>query len=157
MKDLWQLLLRMEITAKLSHLTSASVRAKEALRLRRKQFFTSQHVRIFAKYYACHSILTSVLDPLVPQRLYKYAFRMPPVVGAYEYAGGGLQSCAEQFVRPKVLHQRCIVNSPPYSTFLRGRTWAQINQQLVPRENKTRSCKKIQELYYSLRRSRPST
>lgn len=37
-------------TEELSHLTSATVRAKEALRLRRKQFFTSQHVSKHSAY-----------------------------------------------------------------------------------------------------------
>ncbi|KAF5385658.1 hypothetical protein D9757_005460 [Collybiopsis confluens] len=69
------------------HLTSATVRAKEARRLRRKQFFTSQHT---------HSSLGGFTSDV---------FRILSVVGAYEYAGGGLQFCAEQFVRPKAMEE----------------------------------------------------
>ncbi|KIK69520.1 hypothetical protein GYMLUDRAFT_33890 [Collybiopsis luxurians FD-317 M1] len=71
----------------LEHLTSAAVRAKEARRLRRKQFFSSQHT---------HSSLGGFTSDV---------FRILSVVGAYEYAGGGLSFCAEQFVRPKAMEE----------------------------------------------------
>ncbi|KAJ4482133.1 P-loop containing nucleoside triphosphate hydrolase protein [Lentinula aciculospora] len=71
----------------LRHLTSASARAKEALRLRRKQFFASQHT---------HSSLGGFTSDI---------FRILSVVGAYEYAGGGTQFCASHFVRSKAMEE----------------------------------------------------
>ncbi|KAJ3747262.1 P-loop containing nucleoside triphosphate hydrolase protein [Lentinula detonsa] len=71
----------------LAHLTSAAVRAKEALRLRRKQFFASQHT---------HSSLGGFTSDI---------FRVLSIVGAYEYAGGGVEFCAEHFVRPKAMEE----------------------------------------------------
>ncbi len=68
----------------LAHLKSESVKAKEALRLRRKAFFQSQQT---------HSSLGKGTSDM---------FRVLSVVGAYEYAGGGLKFCGEHFVRPKV-------------------------------------------------------
>ncbi|KAJ3895464.1 P-loop containing nucleoside triphosphate hydrolase protein [Lentinula edodes] len=72
---------------KLKHLTSAAVRTKEALRLRRKQFFASQHT---------HSSLGGFTSDI---------FRVLSIVGAYEYAGGGAQFCAEHFVQPKAMEE----------------------------------------------------
>ncbi|KAF9077697.1 P-loop containing nucleoside triphosphate hydrolase protein [Rhodocollybia butyracea] len=71
----------------IKHLTSAAVRAKEVLRLRRKQFFTSQHT---------HSSLGAFTSDI---------FRILSVVGAYEYAGAGLQFCNDHFVRPKAMEE----------------------------------------------------
>ncbi|KAJ3521662.1 hypothetical protein NM688_g8987 [Phlebia brevispora] len=71
----------------LAHLTSEAVRAKEARRLRRKAFFQSQET---------HASLGNHASDV---------FRMLSVVGAYEYAGGGHQFCAEHFVRPKAMEE----------------------------------------------------
>ncbi|KAK0504014.1 P-loop containing nucleoside triphosphate hydrolase protein [Armillaria luteobubalina] len=68
----------------LGHLKSENVKAKEALRLRRKAFFQSQQT---------HSSLGKGTSDM---------FRVLSVVGAYEYAGGGLKFCGEHFVRPKI-------------------------------------------------------
>lgn len=70
--------------ADMSNLTSDSVKAKEALKLRRKAFYKSQQT---------HSSLGGGTSD---------SFRELSVVGAYEYAGGGLKFCAQHFVRPKV-------------------------------------------------------
>ncbi|KAK0187982.1 P-loop containing nucleoside triphosphate hydrolase protein [Armillaria mellea] len=71
----------------LAHLKSESVKAKEALRLRRKAFFQSQET---------HSSLGKGTSDM---------FRVLSVVGAYEYAGGGLKFCGEHFVRPKAMEE----------------------------------------------------
>ncbi|KAJ3854045.1 P-loop containing nucleoside triphosphate hydrolase protein [Lentinula lateritia] len=71
----------------LKYLTSAAVRTKEALRLRRKQFFASQHT---------HSSLGGFTSDI---------FRVLSIVGAYEYAGGGAQFCTEHFVQPKAMEE----------------------------------------------------
>ncbi|KAJ3822852.1 P-loop containing nucleoside triphosphate hydrolase protein [Lentinula raphanica] len=70
-----------------THFTSAAVRAKEALRLRRKKYFASQHT---------HSSLGGFTSDI---------FRILSVVGAYEYAGGGAEFCTEHFVRPKAMEE----------------------------------------------------
>ncbi|KAG6903245.1 hypothetical protein C0995_000140 [Termitomyces sp. Mi166 len=71
----------------LSHLNSATVKAKEAQRLRRKAFFESQHR---------HASLGQNTSDI---------FKILSVVGAYEYAGGGHVFCAEHFVRPKAMEE----------------------------------------------------
>lgn len=71
----------------LAHLKSESVKAKEVLRLRRKAFFQSQET---------HSSLGKGTSDM---------FRVLSVVGAYEYAGGGLKFCGEHFVRPKAMEE----------------------------------------------------
>ncbi|KAK0464536.1 P-loop containing nucleoside triphosphate hydrolase protein [Desarmillaria tabescens] len=71
----------------LGHLKSETVKAKEALRLRRKAFFQSQQT---------HSSLGKGTSDM---------FRVLSVVGAYEYAGGGLKFCGEHFVRPKAMEE----------------------------------------------------
>ncbi|KAG7443024.1 P-loop containing nucleoside triphosphate hydrolase protein [Guyanagaster necrorhizus] len=71
----------------LGHLKSESVKVKEALRLRRKAFFQSQQT---------HSSLGTGTSDM---------FRVLSVVGAYEYAGGGLKFCGEHFVRPKAMEE----------------------------------------------------
>ncbi|KAF5369365.1 hypothetical protein D9758_002690 [Tetrapyrgos nigripes] len=71
----------------LAHLKSASVREKEALRIRRKAFYTSQRT---------HSSLGKFTSDV---------FRILSVVGAYEFEGGGLQFCAQHFVRPKAMEE----------------------------------------------------
>ncbi|KAG6868632.1 hypothetical protein C0993_000222 [Termitomyces sp. T159_Od127] len=71
----------------LSHLTSASVKAKETQRSRRKAFFESQHT---------HASLGQYTSDI---------FKILSVVGAYEYSGGGHTFCAEHFVRPKAMEE----------------------------------------------------
>ncbi|KAK7056793.1 putative ATP-dependent RNA helicase DHR1 [Paramarasmius palmivorus] len=71
----------------MSHLTSEKVREKEALRARRKAFFTSQHVHSSLGNYSSDS------------------FKALSVVGAYEYARGGLDFCQQHFVRAKAMEE----------------------------------------------------
>ncbi|KIP08553.1 hypothetical protein PHLGIDRAFT_29519 [Phlebiopsis gigantea 11061_1 CR5-6] len=71
----------------LSHIRSEAVRVKEARRLRRKVFFESQEL---------HASLGDHASDI---------FRILSVVGAYEYAGGGHQFCADHFVRPKAMEE----------------------------------------------------
>ncbi|KAK1229881.1 putative ATP-dependent RNA helicase DHR1 [Marasmius sp. AFHP31] len=71
----------------LSHLNSEKVRAKEAARSRRKLFHSSQHI---------HSSLGKYSSDI---------FKMLSVVGAYEYAGGGLEFCKEHFVKLKAMEE----------------------------------------------------
>lgn len=87
----------------LSHIRSEAVRAKETSRLRRKAFFESQEVSraTFHRFirYLTHTALQ------IHASLGDHAsdvFRILSVVGAYEYAGGGHEFCADHFVRPKV-------------------------------------------------------
>lgn len=70
--------------ANLKNLNSEKVQAKEALRLKRKAYFKSQQT---------HSALGNGTSDM---------FRLLSVVGAFEYAGGGIKFCAQHFVRPKV-------------------------------------------------------
>ncbi|KAJ7212117.1 P-loop containing nucleoside triphosphate hydrolase protein [Mycena pura] len=53
----------------------------------RKEFFRTQHM---------HSALGNFTSDV---------FRMLSVVGAYEFAGGGLQFCSQHFVRPKAMEE----------------------------------------------------
>ncbi|KAK7469227.1 putative ATP-dependent RNA helicase DHR1 [Stygiomarasmius scandens] len=76
-----------DVPEELSHLKSAAVREKEALKSRRKAFYTSQHT---------HSSLGNFTSDV---------FRILSVVGAYEYSGGGLQFCSQHFVRPKAMEE----------------------------------------------------
>ncbi|KAJ7675833.1 P-loop containing nucleoside triphosphate hydrolase protein [Mycena polygramma] len=59
----------------------------ETERTRRKAFFTTQHT---------HSALGNFTSDV---------FRILSVVGAYEFAGGGHQFCAQHFVRPKAMEE----------------------------------------------------
>ncbi|KAI0085669.1 P-loop containing nucleoside triphosphate hydrolase protein [Irpex rosettiformis] len=70
-----------------AHLKNEAIRAKEARRLRRKQYFESQQR---------HGALGDYASDI---------FKMLSVVGAYEYAGGGHEFCSTQFVRPKAMEE----------------------------------------------------
>ncbi|KAF7291554.1 hypothetical protein HMN09_01246500 [Mycena chlorophos] len=61
--------------------------ADHAAKRRRKAFFETQHL---------HSSLGNFTSDI---------FRTLSVVGAYEYAGGGTQFCADHFVRPKAMEE----------------------------------------------------
>ncbi|KZV70183.1 P-loop containing nucleoside triphosphate hydrolase protein [Peniophora sp. CONT] len=76
-----------EVDGDMRHLTGAQARAKEMRRLRRKAFFESQQL---------HASLGKSTSDM---------FRLLSVVGAYEYAGGGSEFCAEHFVRPKAMEE----------------------------------------------------
>ncbi|TFY66717.1 hypothetical protein EVG20_g4366 [Dentipellis fragilis] len=76
-----------ESDSDLSHLTSDKVKAKEARKLRRRAYFQSQQL---------HTSLGNGMSDL---------FRILSVVGAYEYAGGGLEFCTSHFVRPKAMEE----------------------------------------------------
>ncbi|KAG2151417.1 P-loop containing nucleoside triphosphate hydrolase protein [Suillus clintonianus] len=71
----------------LGHIKSASIKAKEARRTRRRAFFESQQV---------HGSLSNFNSDI---------FRLLSVVGAYEYSGGGHQFCKAHFVRPKAMEE----------------------------------------------------
>ncbi|KAF9267419.1 P-loop containing nucleoside triphosphate hydrolase protein [Marasmius fiardii PR-910] len=71
----------------LLHLDNEKVRVKEASRLRRKSFHSSQQL---------HSSLGNYSSDI---------FKMLSVVGAYEYSGGGHQFCTEHFVRLKAMEE----------------------------------------------------
>ncbi|KAA1469988.1 P-loop containing nucleoside triphosphate hydrolase protein [Dentipellis sp. KUC8613] len=71
----------------LAHLTSDKANAKEARKLRRRVYFQSQQF---------HASLGNGMSDL---------FRILSVVGAYEYAGGGLEFCNDHFVRPKAMEE----------------------------------------------------
>lgn len=87
----------------LSHITSLALRAKEALKIRRKAFFQSQHVCKQEGIVATSSLILLSLQTHASLGNYSSdMFRLLSVVGAYEYAGGGHKFCAEHFVRPKV-------------------------------------------------------
>lgn len=73
-----------------AHISSESIRAKEVRRERRKAFFEAQK---------SHSNLGNSSSDL---------FRLLSVVGAYEYAGGTVKFCQEQFVRQKVRDPVCL-------------------------------------------------
>ncbi|KAF9242610.1 P-loop containing nucleoside triphosphate hydrolase protein [Melanogaster broomeanus] len=68
----------------LDYIKSERVKAKEAQRVRRKAFFETQQV--------------CLIRPVI-------IFRILSVVGAYEFAGGGLQFCCDHFVRPKAMEE----------------------------------------------------
>ncbi|KAI0697135.1 P-loop containing nucleoside triphosphate hydrolase protein [Cytidiella melzeri] len=71
----------------LAHLKSATIRAKELRRQRRKEFFVSRQR---------HAALGDSKSDI---------FQMLSVVGAYEYAGGGQTFCSQHFVRPKAMEE----------------------------------------------------
>jgi ATP-dependent RNA helicase DHX37/DHR1 len=87
----------------LSHITEASMKAREAKKIRRRAFFQTQQVKLsfptpklsYEPFWQSHASLGNSTSDI---------FRMLSVVGAYEYAGRGDQFCAEHFVRPKVQH-----------------------------------------------------
>ncbi|KAL5501491.1 ECM16 [Sanghuangporus vaninii] len=71
----------------LSLIRNEDAKAKELNKLRRRAFYKSQEV---------HARLGKGLSDV---------FRLLSVVGAYEFAGGGLQFCREHFVRPKAMEE----------------------------------------------------
>ncbi|KAL5482731.1 ECM16 [Sanghuangporus weigelae] len=71
----------------LNLIRNEEAKAKESNRLRRRAFYKSQEV---------HARLGKCLSDV---------FRLLSVVGAYEFAGGGLQFCQEHFVRPKAMEE----------------------------------------------------
>ncbi|KAL5524621.1 ECM16 [Sanghuangporus sanghuang] len=71
----------------LNLIRNEEAKAKELNRLRRRAFYKSQEV---------HARLGKGLSDV---------FRFLSVVGAYEFAGGGLQFCQEHFVRPKAMEE----------------------------------------------------
>ncbi|KAJ7600578.1 P-loop containing nucleoside triphosphate hydrolase protein [Mycena floridula] len=76
-----------ELDAEQAHLTSSALRAKEALRLRRKAFYQSQHL---------HASLGNSLSDV---------FKSLSVVGAYGYATDQHKFCNEHFVRMKAMEE----------------------------------------------------
>ncbi|KIJ64431.1 hypothetical protein HYDPIDRAFT_28376 [Hydnomerulius pinastri MD-312] len=71
----------------LQHIKSERVKMKEVQRTRRKAFFETQQI---------HAALGKSTSDVL---------RILSVVGAYEYAGGGVQFCSEHFVRPKAMEE----------------------------------------------------
>ncbi|KAF8843324.1 P-loop containing nucleoside triphosphate hydrolase protein [Paxillus ammoniavirescens] len=71
----------------LEYIKSEQVKAKEAQRARRKAFFETQQT---------HAALGKSTSDI---------FRILSVVGAYEFAGGGLRFCSDHFVRPKAMEE----------------------------------------------------
>ncbi|KAI0031388.1 P-loop containing nucleoside triphosphate hydrolase protein [Vararia minispora EC-137] len=71
----------------LAHLASEKIKAKERKKLRRRAFFQSQ------QFHASLGNSTSDL------------FCALSVIGAYEFAGGGMQFCSEHFVRQKAMDE----------------------------------------------------
>ncbi|KAL5520124.1 hypothetical protein ACEPAG_1784 [Sanghuangporus baumii] len=71
----------------LSLIRNEEAKAKELNRLRRRAFYKSREI---------HARMGKGLSDV---------FRLLSVVGAYEFAGGGLQFCQEHFVRPKAMEE----------------------------------------------------
>jgi ATP-dependent RNA helicase DHX37/DHR1 len=89
-------------TPQYNQIRSADLVEKERRKATRRAFFKSQEVTILTDLPAV--ILTPDILKLHSSlgKGLSDAFRILSVVGAYEYAGGGSQFCAEHFVRPKV-------------------------------------------------------
>ncbi|KIK99635.1 hypothetical protein PAXRUDRAFT_822554 [Paxillus rubicundulus Ve08.2h10] len=71
----------------LEYIKSERVKAKEVQRARRKAFFETQQT---------HAALGESTSDI---------FQILSVVGAYEFAGGGLRFCSDHFVRPKAMEE----------------------------------------------------
>ncbi|KAJ3568750.1 hypothetical protein NP233_g5510 [Leucocoprinus birnbaumii] len=71
----------------ISYLTNETVKAKEMRRLRRKEYFQSQH-----RHASLGNFTSDILKAL-------------SVVGAYEYQGGGVEFCSQHFVRFKAMEE----------------------------------------------------